>query len=375
MIIRACTARYLSRTEIGERTLANTLKKTLKRTGIIPLGFVLLIIVTAAILFGNEIRSLASIRQVDEYGMFQMTYYGDYGFDRFLLTGAANDYDIEKFVTKRLLKGFPINLNVTGGGCTVFITSNDHGDVIFGRNFDFSYAPSMQVVTRPKNGYASVSTVNLSFVGYSEENLPRGLNINSFLALAAPYLPFDGMNEKGLAIALLAVSEAAPPFDENKITLNTTTAVRLLLDKAATVDEAIALLQHYNIYFSDGIDCHFLIGDARGNSALVEYYDNGMQIVTTNQPYQIASNFIAYNGINIGDADDFQRYDTVKEALDHNGGRFSVTQAVDILAEVGIIDRNEDILQWSVVYNLSARNGVMFAHRKINNLIDFQLAL
>ncbi|MDR2736657.1 MAG: choloylglycine hydrolase, partial [Gracilibacteraceae bacterium] len=69
------------------------------------------------------------------------------------------------------------------------------------------------------------------------------------------------------------------------------------------------------------------------------------------------------------------RYDTVKEALDHNGGRFSVTQAVDILAEVGIIDRNEDILQWSVVYNLSARNGVMFAHRKINNLIDFQLAL
>ncbi|MEM5769830.1 MAG: linear amide C-N hydrolase, partial [Bacillota bacterium] len=191
--------------------------------------------------------------------MFQMTYYGDYGFDDFLLTGASSDSDIEAFVTKRLLKGLPIDLNVTGGGCTVFVTHGSNGDVIMGRNFDFTYSPSMQVVTRPQKGYASVSTVNLSFAGYSADTLPSGVNFNSFLSLAAPFLPFDGMNEKGVAIALLAVPEADPPFDKNKVTLNTTTAIRLVLDKAATVDEALELLNQYNIYFSGGIDCHFLI--------------------------------------------------------------------------------------------------------------------
>ena len=233
----------------------------------------------------------------------------------------------------------------------------------------------MQLITRPKNGYASISTVNLSFAGYSENNLPSGLNFKSFLALAAPYLPFDGMNEKGVAVALLAVPQAVPPSDENKVTLNTTTSIRLVLDKAATVDEAIDLLSQYNIYFSGGITCHFLIGDASGRSVLVEYYDGKLQTVTSAEPYQIASNFIAYNGVNIGEGfDEFDRYDKVKATIDRNGGSLDEKQAVALLAEVGVINNGVDKLQWSVVYNLSTLKGTIFAHRNTSNLIDFQLS-
>jgi len=350
------------------------LKKFFKRTGIILSSILLVCITVLAVLFWNELRSLASIKQVDDYGMFQMTYYGDYGFDEFLLIGAANDSDIEAFVTKRLLKGLPIDLNVTGGGCTVFVTQNTDGDIVFGRNFDFTYSPSMQVVTRPKNGYASISTVNLSFAGYSEDRLPSGLNFNSFLSLAAPFLPFDGMNEKGLAIALLAVPKAEPPFDESKVTLNTTSAIRLVLDKAATANEAVELLRQYNIYFSGGIDCHFLIGDASGQSVLVEYYGGELLTVTTDQAYQIASNFIAYQGLNIGEGfSEFERYDKVESVLKTNNGLVSNEQAIDLLAEVGVIDEGEDKLQWSVIYNLSSLDGAIFAHRNTGNLIDFRL--
>ena len=348
--------------------------KNLKRVGFIFICVVAVFIVAIVALFWNELRSLASIKQVDEYGMFQMTYYGDYGFDEFLLTGASSDSDIEAFITRRLLKGFPIDLGITGGGCTVFVVRNENGEILFGRNFDFPYAPSMQVVTRPKNGYASISTVNLSFAGYSEDNLPSGLNFNSFLSLAAPFLPFDGMNEKGVAIALLAVPEAAPPFDENKVMLNTTTAIRLVLDNAATVNEAVALLRQYNIYFSGGIDCHFLIADASGQSVLVEYYDDGLQTVTTLEDYQIASNFIAYNGVNIGEGfNEFERYGAVKGAIESNGGYLSVDQVVTVLAEVGVMNEGVDKLQWSVLYNLSSLNGMIFAHRNTNNLINFQI--
>jgi len=37
--------------------------------------------------FKNAIQSLTTLKKVDDYGMFQMTYYGDYGFDEFLKVG------------------------------------------------------------------------------------------------------------------------------------------------------------------------------------------------------------------------------------------------------------------------------------------------
>lgn len=315
-----------------------------------------------------------SLEKVDKYGMYQMTYYGDYGFDEFLEVGARNDADIEAFVTKRLLKGLPINLGVTGDGCTAFVVKNESGDILFGRNFDFLYAPSLQLYTAPNNGYASVSTVNLAFAGYSGDNLPDGSFFDTFLTLAAPFLPFDGMNEKGLAIALLAVPRAEVPYNPDKITLNTTTAIRLVLDKAATVEEAIELLKQYNIYFSGGIECHYLIADASGHSVIVEYVNQELCVVESETEYQIASNFIAYNGLNIGEGfTEFERYDRVQNAIEENNGMLEVSGAIQLLADVGVFDGDIDKLQWSVLYNLTTGKGGIFANRKTNNIIEFNL--
>ena len=334
----------------------------------------LIIIIAALVLFRNELRSLMSLKKVDKYGMYQMTYYGDYGFDEFLEVGARNDADIEAFVTKRLLKGLPINLGVTGDGCTAFVVKNESGDILFGRNFDFLYAPSLQLYTAPNNGYASVSTVNLAFAGYSGDNLPDGSFFDTFLTLAAPFLPFDGMNEKGLAIALLAVPKAEVPYNPDKITLNTTTAIRLVLDKAATVEEAIELLKQYNIYFSGGIECHYLIADASGHSVIVEYVNQELCVVESETEYQIASNFIAYNGLNIGEGfTEFERYDRVQNAIEENNGILEVSGAIQLLADVGVFDGDIDKLQWSVLYNLTTGKGGIFANRKTNNIIEFNL--
>lgn len=65
----------------------------------------LLVLIAALILFWSELRSLMSLEKVDDYGMYQMTYHADYGFDEFLEVGASDDADIKAFVTKRLLKG------------------------------------------------------------------------------------------------------------------------------------------------------------------------------------------------------------------------------------------------------------------------------
>jgi len=332
-------------------------------------------IVMASILFFNEVRSLASLKVIDAYPMYQMTYHGDYGFDEFLKAGAKSDRDIEKFVTKRLLKGLPIDINVTGAGCTAFVAENDKGDTIFARNFDFAYTPSLRLWTQPKNGYASVSTVNLSFAGYSETDLPTPMGLNSFLTLAAPYLPFDGMNEKGVAMALLAVPEAHISTDASKVTLNTTTAIRLVLDKAATVDEAVDMLRKYNIYFSGDIKCHYLIADASGKSVIVEYWNGEVQAVESDKAYQIASNFIAYDGLNIGEGyTEFERYAAVQKMIEENRGKLTREQTADLLAQVGIYDpAGKDKLQWSVIYNLTDLQGFGFVHRDRGNINEFSL--
>ncbi len=352
------------------------MKKKLRRTGIVILIIIFVLLFAVLVLFRNELYSLASLNKIDTYGMFQMTYYGDYGFDDFLKVGAKSDREMERIITKRLLKGMPINFGVTGDGCTAFVTKNEQGEVIYGRNFDFLYSPSLQLFTKPDHGYASVSTVNLSFAGYGEGNLPSGLSFGSFLTLAAPYLPFDGMNEKGVAMALLAVPEADYSRNDNAITLNTTTAIRLVLDKAASVDEAVQMLKGYDIYFSGGINCHFLIADASGKSVIVEYYNGGLQTIIPMEDYQIASNFIAYNGLNIGEGyDELTRHDAVKTAIESNRGFLSNNQAIALLAEVGVINEGTDKLQWSVLYNLNTGEGNIFAHRNIHNIINFHLNL
>lgn len=87
--------------------------------------YTIVLILAFIILFFNEIRTLVSLKKVDDHPMYTMTYYGDYGFDEFLKTGAKDDSDIEKYVTKRLLKGLEIDLGVVGDGCTAFVTKND----------------------------------------------------------------------------------------------------------------------------------------------------------------------------------------------------------------------------------------------------------
>ncbi len=351
--------------------------RVLKRTLFIITAVLLVLIIAIAALFWNELRSLSTLKQLDDYGMFQMTYYGDYGFDSFLETGAKSDSDIEAFVTRRLLKGLPIDLGVTGDGCTAFAVRNERGEMLYGRNFDFAYAPSLQVFTAPDNGYASVSTVNLSFAGYDEAHLPHGISIDSFLTLAAPFLPFDGMNEKGVAMALLAVPEADGGNDPKKVTLNTTTAIRLVLDKAATAKEAVALLEQYNIYFSADVDCHFLIADASGASLLVEYYDGAMRVTEADADYQIASNFIAYNGLNIGEgSSEFDRYDTAEAAILGGNGVLTETDAISLLEELGCYgDDGTDKLQWSVLYNLTTMEAQLFAHRNTHNIVNSVLSV
>ncbi|MFR1297633.1 MAG: linear amide C-N hydrolase [Coprobacillus cateniformis] len=114
--------------------------------------------------------------------------------------------------------------------------------------------------------------------------------------MAAPYAPLDGLNEKGLSIGVLLIPDEATNQQTDKIDITATTAVRLVLDKASTVDEAIEFLKQYDMHSSAKSAYHFQIADANGKSVVVEYINNEISLVKDDKSYQMATNFLLTPG-------------------------------------------------------------------------------
>ena len=246
---------------------------------------VLLIIlaVGAWSMFGTMITAANTIEKLED-GLYSMEYVGDYGFDDFLAQGgASSDSGVAEYLVSFLSHGFyKIESDVQTGefGCSTICTRDEHGTVFFGRNYDWAECRAMIVHTVPDDGYESISTCCLDFLGFDKDYEPDGSMMERMQTLAAIYVPMDGMNEEGLMVAELLAGDKEQTHQQTERTdLTTTTAIRLLLDKAATVDEAVAMLRRYDMNSSIGAAHHLSIADASGKSVVVEYV-NGQMLVT-----------------------------------------------------------------------------------------------
>lgn len=351
-------------------------KKPMSRVKKVVLGVVgvlvaLVIVAAVAVfaLFGHELATLGSIEKVNDYPLYTMTYDGDYGIDEFIAQGgASNDGELIQFVVNRIMKGLPITIDLPDLACSTFNATAPEGDALFGRNFDLSFSPGMLVRTDPADGYASVSMVNLGFLGYGEDKLPEDL-VSSLTTLAAPYAPLDGMNEAGLAVGVLLIDTDPTDQQTDKVDITTTTAIRMMLDSCATVDEAVALLEQYDMHSSANSCYHFQIADASGASVVVEYIGNEMSVLEPGDAttmgalsgavgvtYQAATNFLLTPGeYDFGHGQD--RYETLMSTLSAASGVLAEDEAMDLLAAVAqephLNSRGEEsATQWSVVYNL-----------------------
>jgi len=141
--------------------------------------------VAAGIMFGGEIATLMSIERIGDEDLFTMEYKGDYGLDKFLETGASSDGELVQFIVRQVLHGIPLEFELPDLGCSTFAAALKDGTPVFGRNFDMYDSPAMLLTTRPKDGYASISMVNLAYIGYSAEHLPVDMKSSVMALLAA----------------------------------------------------------------------------------------------------------------------------------------------------------------------------------------------
>ena len=327
--------------------------KAIWKWAIVGIAVLLVLLTGAWAMFGTFIKAANSIEKL-ENGLYSMEFAGDYGFDEFLAEGGAvSDSDVARYLTSFLSHGFyRMDSKVKTGsfGCSTVYTRDERGVYFFGRNYDWDECRAMIVHTRPKNGYESVSTCCLDFLGFGEDYTPDGSMMERMQSIAAIYAPLDGMNDRGLVVADLTAGDNEETHQQTgKINLTTTTAIRLLLDKAANVDEAVALLKQYDMNSSIGISHHLSIADANGKSVVVEYV-NGEMLVTETKV--VTNHYLAgCEKRGAGSEQSHQRYDTLA-AYTGPAGEQEVRDLLESVSQKNYpqTDGSYEKTMWSIVY-------------------------
>ena len=365
---------------------------------------VLLVLAFAGVwaVWHNEISSVASIRMLRERNddhldgaVYSMEVKGDFYLDDFVAQGGvSSDTELIQFITDNITHGV-VNLNMTAPeiGCSSFTATAENGDALFARNYDFSKTNAMLVFTEANEGrHATISTVDLQFLGIDVDQDMTGL-MDKVICLAAPYAPLDGINDAGVSCGIYMTYQGgeetvATSQDTDKPDFTSTTLLRLILDYADSVEEAVEIVSSYDLHDSANTSYHYMVADSTGKSAILEWTNDSavdttdndgsqrtLKVVYNDQDsaigereaasnYQVVTNFVLqpgyYDGVPAENKKGADRYDRLYQELQATDGVVADEQAaMDILQAVGRRgwdndDKNSCTVH-SAVYNLTQK--------------------
>lgn len=374
----------------------NSLSKLLRRIACALAALVIALAVAVFALWHNELTTLASFQKLSDRdeahrdgAVYQINFSGDYSFDEFLSQGgASNDAELISFVTRSITKGIiPMHIKTSSIACSAFTADTQSGDRVFGRNYDFSATNTAIVYTNPGEGrHASYSTIDLSFLGLDADKDVETIG-QKFLTLAAPYVPLDGINDAGVACGIFMSYQGegkGTPTDTqtDRPDITSTTLLRLILDYADSVEDAVALAQQYDLHDSASSCFHYMVADSTGRSAILEWVGtdadhdadgaqrqlnvlwNDTDALSDSADWQVVTNFIKTPGYYDGTSAEMKgldRYEHLTAALRETDGIVADKDAaMDLLASVGRRtwdndDSNSNTVH-SVVYDLTDKS-------------------
>ena len=383
--------------------------KRFKKVLLIVLCVLLVIVLAAgtavAVIWRDEISAYKSITKLsgrddsnNEGSLWYVEVPGDYYFTEFLETGARSDSELIAFMTNHLTKGLiSAGISETDLGCSSFTAALANGDRVMGRNYDMRKTNSIIVRTEASGDrHATLSTSDLNFLGLDTDTDPSGLMDKLTMTLAV-YAPLDGMNDAGVSLSIhmsyqgTTVDEdgntrtIATDINTEKPDITSTTMIRLVLDYADDLDEAIELISQYDLHDSANTSYHYIIADASGRSAILEWVngtnadDNdagARQLVVTYADDDAAigeaeaalpssqwmTNYIIQPGYYADEADmkGLARYRAIGGQLTAANGVLADEQAaMDVLSSVGRRSFMDDqgVTVHSVVYDLTQRTA------------------
>ena len=324
-------------------------RKAIKITVLSILGVIAAaLIIMSNILYGR-VSTISSVKQLGE-GMYTVNYRHDYQLDKALELGIDDERSLLKFICDEMYFGYQVDANLEKYACSAFVTKTPDEKYLGGRSFGLGGTDTLCVYTHPSDGYASISTVSTDMLNVGADNAYPTTSLEGRAALlAAPYIAVDGMNEKGLFTALLDLSMGETHMETGNRDLTVTMAVRLLIDRAATVDEAIELLRNYDIHTGHGWTQHLFVGDASGDGAVIEWDKGQMKVVKS----PICTNFRLSSKLAQDDPTGMcERFDILHDTLEKHPEN-TPGDAMDMLEAVKQEYDNNIHTEWSIVYHLT----------------------
>ena len=317
------------------------------------------------LIWRNELRTMASLHQVDGNPfLYVMEYKTHYDLDHLVEQDASGYMDLLNYSVMRFLKFFKFRFFLSGLGeartpqrvnCTSFQAARADGTgFLFGRNYDYYKNPTLVTISRPKKGYASIAVCDMSFMGYNTRHLPIPFiqRVNSLISI---YEPLDGINEKGFCASIHALPQRfASQQQTSRHAVGTSTLLRLMLDRCATVEEAIALVRTVDVRHDPQVNVGFqyILADAEGNCAVLAFDpDNNWETMVTRKAkgsdhMQVTNHILdpkyysATPDPSVGNTESlsWQRYNTADSYLTERNGRITLPQAQECLSLVRITD-------------------------------------
>jgi choloylglycine hydrolase len=226
------------------------------------------------------------------------------------------------------------------------------GRKFFGRNYDFEIGDGMLMVNpaglqkqgfRPGGPRWTSRFGSVTFNQFGRDN------------------PMGGMNEAALVVELMWLEETRYPDQDRRLPLGVLEWIQYQLDTAGTVGDV--LKSHDTVRIEGGAPLHYLVSDAYGRAAAVEFLDGKLVAhtdatlpvpVLTNSTYEEALSFLNARRGRVpggsGSRERFARAANRLETLKRSAPEQSVRALFDVLADVA-----QENTRWSIVYDQTAR--------------------
>lgn len=166
--------------------------------------------------------------------------------------------------------------------CTTFFINRD-GRMVFGRNYDWITGNGM--VCTNQRGLSKTSFPNSGGEPIRWISAYGSITFNQY----GKEFPTGGMNEKGLVVELMWLDGTQYPAADKRPAVGVLQWIQYQLDNCATVEEVIGSDQVIRI--SGRTPLHYLVADAKGNAATIEFLDGKMVVHKGKDlPYPVLTN-------------------------------------------------------------------------------------
>ena len=202
------------------------------------------------IVYRKQIKSAASLKRLtgyaDGYDLYAIDIAYGYDLDRIIAADVRDDQAYIDAVVAQVLPGVPAHVQAPQFACSAFAAVDAEGRVRTGRNYDFKDDTSALLVrNHPRDGYASIGFAALNNLG---ANTPLDSVAGRAAALMGPFAQLDGVNECGVSIAVLTLDSKPCDQDTQRPVINTSLAIRLVLDRACKVTPVRQVTNFYACY-------------------------------------------------------------------------------------------------------------------------------